>query len=640
MELLGERPAWSMSGGELLSTLDTLEAELARLESYRLSVVAAIESTGYAQELGARDTAELLRFRYRLDPPAARRTLRLAQAAPHYPAVAAALDRTASSATTADVPDDSGSGDSGSGDSGCGDGGWLLRPAQAAAIVFGLDRVRSRVQVEHLDAAAEQLVGLAGHLSPGELRTAAKEIADLLDSDGPEPEELKAYERESLTLSAADNGVKFKGFLANENAELLRAVVHAGARPHKTVDGEHDPRPRDKRQADALSGALSIAAAAWDTMGPTAPTAPTAPAGPTGPAAATTAVASSAGSAGGAGSAGNAGSAGSAESAGSVGKDRRVAGYGAKANITVTIDLDDLKAATADAIGRTVYSGGLSAATIRRLACDANIIPLVLGSNSEPLDVGRRERLITKPMRRALDTRDRGCVVCGAPPIICDAHHLISWIDGGDTKVSNLALLCRRHHTDVHRGHWHIRITSGIVHVTRPAWATAPPAAPAARRSGPPDAQPLSTAPPDTQPRGTAGPGGVPGGTAGPGAEPRRTAPPDTQPLSTASRDAQPRGTAGPGGVPGGTAGPGAEPRRTAPPDAQPGGSGGLGGASGGTAGPGAEPGRTASADVEHGGGALRVVHPVAGGEAGGNPSRWRADEAALQQAAAFAATG
>ncbi|MGW5194750.1 DUF222 domain-containing protein, partial [Kribbella sp. NPDC004138] len=505
MELLGERPAWSMSGGELLSTLDTLEAELARLEAYRLSVVAAIESTGYATELGARDTAELLRFRYRLDAPAARRTLRLAQTAPHYPAVATALERTASSAPT-DAPDDNRSDNSGSedGDGAGGDagGGWLLRPAQAAAIVSPLERVRSRVPVEHLDAAAEQLVGLAGHLSPGELRTAAKEIADLLDSDGPEPEELKAYERESLTLSAADNGVKFKGFLANENAELLRAVVHAGARPHKTVDGEHDPRPRDKRQADALSGALGIAAAAWDTAGPTGPAAtPTAAAG----------------------------------NAGSVGKDRRVAGYGAKANITVTIDLDDLKAATADAIGRTVYSGGLSAATIRRLACDANIIPLALGSNSEPLDVGRRVRLVTGAMRRALDARDRGCVVCGAPPIMCDAHHLISWIDGGDTKVSNLALLCRRHHVDLHKGRWQIRIANGIVHVTRPTWATAPPAAAAARRSGPPDAQPLSTAPPDAQPRGTAGPGGVPGGTAGPGAEPRRTAPPDTQPRRTAT---------------------------------------------------------------------------------------------------------
>ncbi|MET9312422.1 DUF222 domain-containing protein [Kribbella sp. NPDC003505] len=555
MELLGERPVWSMSGSELLSTLDEVEAELARREAYRLSVIAAIESTGYAEELGARDTAELLRFRYRLDAPAARRTLRLAQAAPQYPAVAAALDRTASSAPTdarTDVPDDSRSDDSGSVDSGS-DGGWLLRPAQAAAIVFGLDRVRSRVPVEHLDAAAEQLVGLAGHLSPGELRTAAKEIADLLDSDGPEPDEHKAYERESLTLSAADNGVKFKGFLANENAELLRAVVHAGARPHKTVDGEHDPRPRDKRQADALSTALGIAAAAWDTTGPTPPTAPT------GPTAAATAAA---------GSAGNPGSAGSA---GSAVKDRQVAGYGAKATITVTIDFDDLKAATADAVGRTVYSGGLSAATIRRLACDANIIPLVLGSNSEPLDVGRRVRLVTKAMRRALEARDRGCVVCGAPPVMCDAHHLISWIDGGDTKVDNLALLCRRHHTDLHRGRWHLAILDGIVRVARPSWAEPGPAPATARRTAPPHAQPPGrAAPPDAQPRPTALPAALPGCTPLPDGEPDRAGPPDTQP----------------------------------------------------------------------GCGALPDVHPPAAGETDAARSRWRADDAALQQAAAFAATG
>jgi hypothetical protein len=153
-----------------------------------------------------------------------------------------------------------------------------------------------------------------------------------------------------------------------------------------------------------------------------------------------------------------------------------VPGFGAKANITVTIDLQDLKAATADAIGVTVYSSGLSAATIRRLACDANVIPVVLGSNSEPLDVGRRERLVTRAMRRALNTRDGGCVVCGAPPIMCDAHHLTSWIDGGDTKIGNLALLCRRHHTDLHNGHWNISITDGRVQVARPAWADPPTA--------------------------------------------------------------------------------------------------------------------------------------------------------------------
>jgi len=55
--------------------------------------------------------------------------------------------------------------------------------------------------------------------------------------------------------------------------------------------------------------------------------------------------------------------------------------------------------------------------------------------------------------------------------VMHDAHHLVSWIDGGDTKVSNLALLCRRHHTDLHNGHWHVTITHGVVHVTRPSWA-------------------------------------------------------------------------------------------------------------------------------------------------------------------------
>ena len=170
-----------------------------------------------------------------------------------------------------------------------------------------------------------------------------------------------------------------------------------------------------------------------------------------------------------------------------------VPGFGAKANITVTIDLEDLKAMTADAIGQTVYSNGLSAAAIRRLACDAKVIPIVLGSNSEPLDVGRCERLVTRAMRRALNTRDRGCVVCGAPPIMCDAHHLISWIDGGDTKISNLVLLCRCHHTDLHNGHWTITITNGEVHITRPIWAD-----PAPRRPHrPPDDPSRPHEPPD-----------------------------------------------------------------------------------------------------------------------------------------------
>jgi Domain of unknown function (DUF222)/HNH endonuclease len=555
MELLGERPVWSMSGSEMLSTLDTLDAELARFQTYRIQLIAGLEDIGYAKEIGAHDTARLLTFRHRLDTTEAHRDLRLARALPKYPTLSAALptpappavhsdttpapDPSAADPDTAPAPAPDPSADSPPAAAAGAPGSDAttrrpLRPAQAQAIVWALDRVAARVTPDNLAVAEEQLVGLAAHLSPAQLRKAGKEIGDLLDSDGPEPDELKAYARESLTLANADNGVKFRGFLANENAELFRSLIHAGARPHKTIDGDPDPRPREKRQADALTTALTITATTTESgHTPTTPTTTSTTPAPAATAATPTpavtpstpttnssstarptnappdarptdapsaarptdahstipptdsrVTATPATSAAGARatdafltdpSAGAAGTPGTARNAGTTGW---VPGFGAKANITVTIDFNDLKAATADATGQLVYGDALSAAAIRRLACDANIIPLVLGSNSEPLDVGRSERLVNRAMRRALNARDKGCVVCGAPPIHCDAHHIRSWIDGGPTSVDNLVLLCRRHHIDLHAGHWTITITNGTVHVARPTWAEPPPPTP------------------------------------------------------------------------------------------------------------------------------------------------------------------
>ncbi|WUJ75059.1 DUF222 domain-containing protein [Kribbella soli] len=455
MEQLGERPVWSMSGGDMLSTLDQLDAALAQLETYRLQVIAGLDGIGHAQEIGAHDTSQLLEFRYRLDRSRARRDVRLARSLEKYDAVSAALPATGERAESIGEQADD----------------VLLRPAQAEAIVSALEEVPTTVPVEDLVVAERELVGLARHLSPIELRRAGRRIRDVLDTDGPEPEESKAYDREALTLTNADRGVKFRGYLANENAELLRALIHAGARPHKTVDGAPDPRPREKRQADALTTVLTAAATTWDVGGAGADATTkdgTSEAGPTVSAGANGAPADRRAS-------------------------RQVAGFGAKANITVTIDLEDLRSAAADAIGDTVYGDGLSAGAIRRLACDAKVIPLVLGSNSEPLDVGRSERLVTRAMRRALNARDSGCVVCGAPPIQCDAHHLVSWLDGGETKVSNLVLLCRRHHSDLHAGDWTITIAGGKVHVARPPWADPPP-----RRQADPPSRPRVDPPPRT----------------------------------------------------------------------------------------------------------------------------------------------
>ena len=89
---------------------------------------------------------------------------------------------------------------------------------------------------------------------------------------------------------------------------------------------------------------------------------------------------------------------------------------------------------------------------MRRLACEADILPMVLGTAGELLDLGRTTRLATPAQRLALWHRDRGCTYpgCSIPPTWCEAHHVTHWCDGGATDLTNLALLCGRHHTVVH----------------------------------------------------------------------------------------------------------------------------------------------------------------------------------------------
>lgn len=103
--------------------------------------------------------------------------------------------------------------------------------------------------------------------------------------------------------------------------------------------------------------------------------------------------------------------------------------------------------------GTTASGELLSAGTIRRLACDADVIPAVLGSRSELLDLGRRTRLFTPGQRAALWIRDKQCTYpgCTVPAPWTEAHHITPWFQDGTTDLHNAALLCGRHHTLVHR---------------------------------------------------------------------------------------------------------------------------------------------------------------------------------------------
>ncbi|TDU87744.1 HNH endonuclease [Kribbella voronezhensis] len=455
MELEGLRPAYLMSGEEALATLDALHAQIALLETYSLEVMSRLDDTGYAKEIGAHDTARLLATRHRKNLGGVRRDLALALALPKYAAVSAALpdphavagpDPTIQYAeadpdanpTNAplNAPTESADADDTTPDAHA----QRLLPVilhkdQAQSIVAGLEAIppAAMVPVEDIRIAEEQMVEAARHLTPRELTLLAKQARNLLDTDGPEPAEDAAARREAFWLKNADQGVKFGGYLSSERAALLRTLIEPAAKPRKTIDGEPDPRSREKRQADRFTDILHLAAETAELP----------------------------------------------------------SNGGVKPHITVTMDLSDLVAAGKDVTGDLLFGESLSAGAVRRLACDAEIIPIVLDTDSAPLDVGRAKRLITPAMRKALNLRDKGCVVCGAAPIYCDAHHIISWLDGGPTSIDNLALFCRAHHTDVDKGHYTVTITNGTVHLTRPTWADPPPP------PHPPTANPL---PPLTHP--------------------------------------------------------------------------------------------------------------------------------------------
>ena len=100
----------------------------------------------------------------------------------------------------------------------------------------------------------------------------------------------------------------------------------------------------------------------------------------------------------------------------------------------------------------------VSAATARRIACDAGVLPIVLGTDSEVLDLGRTARTFSPAQRVALAVRDGGCrwPGCDRPPSWCEAHHLDEWSHGGATDLANGVLLCRHHHLLVHNNGWKV----------------------------------------------------------------------------------------------------------------------------------------------------------------------------------------
>lgn len=304
---------------------------------------------------------------------------------------------------------------------------------QAVTIGRVLNRLPDDFSTEQLAEAESVMVGYAAEFDSAGLARLTKRLVELLDPVGADEREAKQLERElkaakagrHLTFASDGCGsVLIRGSLPTLDAEPFIKLIDAYAQQERRnaldrLDPLAETVTPAMRRADALRALVAA-----HQQGNLAP---------------------------------------------SVGGDRP--------RVVVTLDYDKLHHDCIDAaiLGSDIP---ITAGELRVLACDCEVLPVVLGGTSECLDVGRAQRLVTPAIRTALVLRDRGCVFpgCNAPASVCHAHHLVPWWAGGATALSNLILACPHHHGLIEPARngppgrrWEVRIaTDGIPEVLPP----------------------------------------------------------------------------------------------------------------------------------------------------------------------------
>lgn len=256
---------------------------------------------------------------------------------------------------------------------------------------------------EAIAADVESLVGVASHGEEGRgvpIRELARAIrfATRLIRPAKDLERDEARQRlgRGLVKSSGPAGMStYRLTLDPEGAAVIDSAVADLSAPVPGPDGELDPRSAATRRADALLTLVGRAVAAGQVEEGLAP--------------------------------------------------------GERAQVVVTIPLAHLEDGLRGA-GLTLSGELLSPAVVRRMACDARIIPMVLGADGQLLDLGRSRRLFSPAQRLAAWRRDGHCSFpgCSIPATWTEVHHEHWWSRGGPTDLSNAALLCQRHHSLVH----------------------------------------------------------------------------------------------------------------------------------------------------------------------------------------------
>ncbi|MBB5157171.1 HNH endonuclease signature motif containing protein [Saccharopolyspora phatthalungensis] len=281
----------------------------------------------------------------------------------------------------------------------------------ARVIVAGIRRLPDYARCHRVGEVEATLAGYARQMPPRELETIAERIRYLLDQDGAYHDEADQHEARELHYGTARDGMTVvKARLDRETGAKFVALIEPLAAPCPQTDGEKDPRSAGQRNADGFAALLDLA----------------------------------------------------------TDSDGIPRAGGQRPHLTITIDFEDLKRGLGfpDEHGMpgTLNTGrAITAENARRIACDSEVLPMVLDGAGLPLEVGRARRTAPAHLRAALLQRDGACSFpgCDRPPGTPDAHHVVSWIDGGPTELANMTMLCGSHHRTVHSQRWEIAMREG-----------------------------------------------------------------------------------------------------------------------------------------------------------------------------------
>jgi hypothetical protein len=298
-------------------------------------------------------------------------------------------------------------------------------PSRSATVVSAtLDSVRHLITEDAVARLEQELTAVAAESDPDFLVKTAKRWTDAIDQDGAEPSEEALRHLQGAFIRKPRHGLRhLEIFATAEQFETLTTAMNVACNPRlqdtERGDAELDRRSRPQKLLDGLVGACGVALTTGELP----------------------------------------------------------ANGGLRPQVMVTIGYRDLlgqlnHAATTSSLpgsprissGSATFQGPIHPNIIRKIACDADIIPVLLGTNSRVLDIGRSSRIFPPHIRKAITARDQGCAFpdCTMPAPWCEAHHITYWSHGGATSTENGALLCSHHHHVIHKEQWKITVKAGV----------------------------------------------------------------------------------------------------------------------------------------------------------------------------------